>query len=197
MEAINFLLAGVGGQGVLTASNILAEVGVLAGYDVKKSEVHGMSQRGGNVTSHVRWGKTVYSPLIGVGEVDYLLAFEALESLRYLNMLRPTAKIITDDHRITPITVTTGNAVYPERGQIDGWLRQVTADVFWVPGVSLAEGMGNARVANIIVLGFLSRLLDVPEQMWQEAIVRWVPGKVLALNQEALARGSSLAAAAR
>ncbi len=191
-QRINFLLAGVGGQGVLTASNILSAVGLAVGYDVKKSEVHGMSQRGGNVTSHVRWGEKVYAPLIGGGEVDFLMAFEAVESLRYLEMLRPEATIIADNHQIIPITVTDGAASYPSQEAIDSWLRQVTPHVFWVPGMAIAEKMGNARVANIVLLGFLAALLRMPDDVWHNALVRWVPKKVLALNEEALAAGRAL-----
>jgi len=191
-QGINFLLAGVGGQGVLTASNILASVGLAAGYDVKKSEVHGMSQRGGNVTSHVRWAETVYSPLIGTGEVDFLLAFEALESLRYLQMLRPGATIIADNHRIIPITVTDGSAGYPTEEAMNGWLRRVTPNVFWVPGMAMAEKMGNSRVANIVLLGFLAALLRMTDDVWHDAMARWVPGKVVALNKKALAAGRAL-----
>ncbi len=192
MKTINFLLAGVGGQGVLMASNILASVGMLAGYDVKKSEIHGMSQRGGNVSSHVRWGEIVHSPIIPDASADFLLAFEAMEALRYLPMLRADSVVLMDRHQIVPVTVTSGDAVYPEYADIEGTLRQISPNVQWVPGVELAEEMGNARVANIITLGLLSTYLDVPESVWKQAIARRVPQRFVELNYHAWETGRKL-----
>ncbi len=192
MKTINFLLAGVGGQGVLMASNILASVGLLAGYDVKKSEIHGMSQRGGNVSSHVRWGETVHSPIIPDAEVDYLLAFEAMEALRYLPMLRSDSVLLLDRHKIVPVTVTSSDAVYPEYEEIETALRQISPRMQWVPGLEMAEEMGNARVANIITLGLLSTYLDVPADVWKQAIVRHVPQRFMELNYRAWKSGRKL-----
>ncbi len=189
---INFLLAGVGGQGVLMASNILASVGVLAGFDVKKSEIHGMSQRGGNVSSHVRWGEIVYAPIIPDASADFLLAFESMESLRYLPMLRNDTVVLMDRHQIVPVTVTSGDAVYPEYTEIEETLRQISPNVHWIDGVKMAEEMGNARVANIITLGFLSTYLDVPESVWKQAIARRVPHRFVELNYRAWETGRKL-----
>jgi len=192
MKNINFLLVGVGGQGTLLASNIVAEVGLRAGYDVKKSEVHGMAQRGGSVSSHVRWGKTVPSPLIGQGEVDILIAFERVEALRYVDALRPGGQVLVNDHSIIPMTVTAGDQTYPSRDEIVSALHQATDAVTVIPGVTIAEELGNARTNNVVVLGALSNWLEVDESLWQEVIADRVPPKYKNLNLEAFARGKSL-----
>ncbi len=189
MQNINFLLVGVGGQGVLTASNILATAGMLAGYDVKKSEIHGMSQRGGNVSSHIRWGEAVFSPIIGDGETDFLLAFEAMEAARYTKMLKKESVLILDDHQIVPITVTSGGADYPQKTAVESQLKQVASQVLWVSGATMADEMGNSRVANIVLLGLLSTYMDVPDDVWKQAIARRVPQKALALNYRAFEAG--------
>jgi indolepyruvate ferredoxin oxidoreductase beta subunit len=189
MKQSSFVLAGVGGQGTLLASSILAEVGLTAGYDVKKSEVHGMAQRGGSVSSHVRWGERVYSPLISSGEADVLIAFEWLEALRYLNLLRPGGKVLVNDHVITPVTVTTGNAVYPAREQILHALRQATADVTVIPGIGIARELGNVRANNVVVLGALSVGLSVDAQTWKHVIETRVPPRYKVLNLAAFSRG--------
>jgi len=189
LDGVNFLLAGVGGQGVLLASNILAEVGLALGYDVKKSEVHGMSQRGGSVSSHVRWGRQVFSPLIGRGEVDVLLSLECLETVRHLETLHPESLIIADPFALHPVTVTAGNATYPELVQVRTWVAQATPNVYWVPGTELAERLGNAKAGNVVLLGALSAFLDVSPETWEGALRRRVPQRFLALNQQAFSVG--------
>jgi indolepyruvate ferredoxin oxidoreductase beta subunit len=185
----DFLLAGVGGQGTLLASNILAEIGLRAGYDVKKSEVHGMAQRGGSVTSHVRWADKVYAPLIGQGEVDYLLAFERLEGLRYVEQLRPDGTLVVSEHGIPPVSVTAGKDEYPADGQIRRVFGDVAGKVIWVPSVRLAEELGSARAHNVVMLGALSAQLDVDGQVWLEVIEQRVPAKFVELNRKAFLRG--------
>lgn len=192
MKTINFLLVGVGGQGVLMASNILASVGMMAGYEVKKSEIHGMSQRGGNVSSHVRWGEAVFSPIIPDSETDFLLAFEAMEALRYLPMLKRESVLLVDRHRIVPVTVTGGSAEYPAYEAIETVLRQVSDNFRWVDGGNMAATMGNSRVANIITLGLLSTYLNVADDIWKEAITRRVPQKFTELNFRAWEAGRAL-----
>ena len=189
MDKINFLLAGVGGQGTILASDVLALVGVQAGYDAKKAEVHGMAQRGGSVTSHVRWAEKVYSPLTAKGEVDILVAFERLEALRYVEFLRPGGTVLVNDHQIIPITVTSGGAEYPGDERIRAVLAEVTDDVRWVDGIAIAGELGNARVANVVLLGALSALLDVPESIWLEVIEKRVPARYVELNRQAFRRG--------
>ena len=189
MNNVNFLLCGVGGQGTILASDVLTQVGVQAGYDAKKAEVHGMAQRGGSVTSHVRWAEKVYSPLIAKGEVDVLVAFEKLEALRHIEFLRPGGTVVVNDHEIIPITVTSGGAEYPDDEHIRSVLAQVTGDVRWVDGITIAEELGNVRVANVVLLGALSTLLDVPESIWLQVIEKRVPARYVELNRSAFRRG--------
>jgi indolepyruvate ferredoxin oxidoreductase beta subunit len=189
-ERFNFLLAGVGGQGTILASNVLAEVGLAAGFDVKKSEVHGMAQRGGSVNTHIRWDAVrVYSPLIGLGEADVLLAFERAEALRYADYLRVGGVAIVDEHAIEPITVTSGGAHYPTLGELHALLDGVTEQVHVVPGTDIARELGNHRAANVVLLGTLSAFLDVPVDTWLAVIESRVPPKYVALNHQAFERG--------
>jgi len=189
MNNVDFLLAGVGGQGTILASNVLTQVGVQAGYDAKKAEVHGMAQRGGSVTSHVRWAEKVYSPLIAKGKVDVLIAFEKLEALRHIEFLRLGGTVVVNDYEIIPITVTSGGAEYPDDEHIRTVLAEVTGDVRWVDGVTIAEELGNVRVANVVLLGALSTLLDVPQSIWLEVIEKRVPARYVELNRSAFWRG--------
>jgi indolepyruvate ferredoxin oxidoreductase beta subunit len=190
MKGMNFLLAGVGGQGTLLASNVLAHVGVEAGFDVKKAEVHGMAQRGGSVNSHVRWGEKIYSPLIGWGEVDYLVAFEKLEAMRYLDMLRPGGTVLVGEMRIPPLSVSSGDDIYPDDEQVRHIVGQVTDDLYFVPSIRLAEEAGNTRAHNIVVLGALSNwIAQVPPEQWQQVIAAWVPSRYVEVNMKAFQAG--------
>lgn len=189
-KSYNFLLAGVGGQGTILASNVLAEVGLAAGYDVKKSEVHGMAQRGGSVNTHVRWdAEQVHSPLIGLGEADILLVFEEAEALRYASFLKPGGVAVVNQHTIRPITVTSGGAHYPDEDELRGVYRGLTDRLTLVPGTTLARELGNLRVANVILIGALSTFLDVPAETWLEVIESRVPPKYVELNRRAFLRG--------
>jgi indolepyruvate ferredoxin oxidoreductase beta subunit len=190
MKAFNFLVVGVGGQGALLASNVLAEVGVRAGYDVKKAEVHGMSQRGGSVNSHVRWGSGVLSPVIGRGQVDYLLALEKLEALRYLSMLRPGATALVGEFEIPPLSVSSGSDHYPDDDELENALVQVTQDYHLVPSLTLAKEAGSPRAHNVVLLGALSSLIgEVPSEIWLQVIGERVPEKYIELNRQAFAAG--------
>jgi len=194
MQDTNFLLAGVGGQGTLLASNVLAQVGVRAGFDVKKAEVHGMAQRGGSVSSHLRWGEKVYSPLIGRGEVDYLVAFEKLEALRYVGMLRPGGMALVGEMRIPPLSVSSGDDVYPDDEQVRRVIGEVAGSLYLVPSIQLAEEAGNVRAHNIVVLGALSNFIEqVPPEVWLEVIAEWVPARYVEVNREAFHRGQRFA----
>lgn len=189
-HATNFVLVGVGGQGTLLASNILADVGLAAGLDVKKSEVHGMSQRGGSVVSHVRWHpEHVASPLVGLGEADILLAFEKLEALRFVEFLKPGGTAIVNEMVIVPITVSAGTGHYPDDAALDAALAAVSAREIRVPGERLAQEAGNAKAANVVLLGAISRLLDLPEELWWRCLEQRVPKKFLDLNRTAFASG--------
>jgi indolepyruvate ferredoxin oxidoreductase beta subunit len=190
---LNFLLVGVGGQGTLLASNILARTGVRAGFDVKKAEVHGMSQRGGSVSSHVRWGDQVHSPLIGRGGVDYLVAFEKLEALRYASMLRPGGTAIVGEMRIPPLSVSSGDDVYPDDGAVQSIMEEVTDDYYFIPSLRLAEEAGNVRAHNILVLGALSNsIAQVSADTWLEVIAEWVPQKFIEVNRRAFMAGREI-----
>lgn len=185
----NILLSGVGGQGIITASKVLSEAALISGCQIKKSEVHGMSQRGGSVESHVRFSrdKDVYSPLIPAGEVDILLAFEALEALRSLPMTRPEGLVLVDDREIVPMSVTTGAFEYPPDA-----LDQLVAggrQVYVVRSFDIAYELGEGRAANVVMLGAASRFLDIDAAAWPEAIRRSVRPKALETNLQAFEAG--------
>jgi indolepyruvate ferredoxin oxidoreductase beta subunit len=194
MRQTNFLIVGVGGQGALLASNVLAEVGVQAGNDVKKAEIHGMSQRGGSVTSHVRWGAEVRSPVISRGEVDFLLALEKLEALRYLTMLRPGGTAVLGEFKIPPLSVSSGGERYPDDQEIKSLVHQVTQNFYLVPTLTLAKEAGNARAHNVVLLGALSALIDdVSPEIWLQVIADRVPERYVELNRQAFASGRRIA----
>jgi len=196
-DSCSFMVVGVGGQGILLASNILAEVGLAAGFDVKKSEVHGMSQRGGSVVSHVRWNRAgVHSPLVGHGEADILLAFERMEALRFADYLKPGGTAVVNEMEIVPITVSAGGAHYPPAGALAETFAALSATVVSVPGERLAGEAGTVKAANVVLLGAVSTLLDVPEDVWWECLAQRVPKKFLDLNRTAFAAGREAAAAA-
>jgi indolepyruvate ferredoxin oxidoreductase beta subunit len=183
----NVLVAGVGGQGVILASDIMCEVFMEAGYDVKKSEIHGMAMRGGIVTSHFRFGGKVYSPLIKQGEVDILFAFEQLEGLRWLNHLKPNGKIIMNDNKVNPPIVNLGDMEYPK--DIPEKIRSKFKDFYLVKGTEIAIQMGDIRAANVVLLGAISKFFDVKEDLWLQTILDYLPPKVHELNKKAFVAG--------
>lgn len=189
MTKTDFLLAGVGGQGVLTASDIVAEVGMAVGLDAKKSEIHGFSQRGGVVESHVRWGERVAAPLGEKGRIDYLLAFELMESARWIEFLRPGGVVIVNRQRILPMSATVGDAIYPEDAAIENALRAVTDRIVYVDGLDVAKGLGNKNLANTVLLGALSREMNVDPETWLDVIVQRVPKKYVEENKKAFWAG--------
>lgn len=186
----NILLAGVGGQGILLASEILAEAFMLAGFDVKKSEIHGMSQRGGSVVSHVRFGEKVFSPVVPEGEGDILFGFELLETFRYLDLLRPGAKVVANDFRIPPPAVLLGQEAYPE--DLDVMISARFPDFYLIDGLKLAKQAGNPRAANTVLLGAVSRHLEIDESVWHKALEKMVPSKALEINLRAFQAGRSI-----
>jgi indolepyruvate ferredoxin oxidoreductase, beta subunit len=196
-KTINFMLAGVGGQGTILASDVLANVGLASGYQAKQAEVHGMSQRGGSVTSYVRWGETVYSPLVGAGEVDVFLTFEKAEALRNLDQLRPGALAVISLEAIKPVTVTSGGQPYPDDDHLRLCLAQVTNRAFYVDAQKIAAGLGNLKVSNVALMGALSGLMESqdfsePEltaETWLQVISARVPKKPIELNKKAFMAG--------
>ncbi|MBC7228525.1 MAG: indolepyruvate oxidoreductase subunit beta [Thermoflexales bacterium] len=190
---INFLFVGVGGQGVLTASDIAAQVGLDLGLEAKKSEVHGFAQRGGVVESHVRWGERVGAPIAEQGTVDVLVAFELLEAARWIEWLRPGGSVVVNRQKMAPMSVTVGNAVYPDEAAILEALRRRAARVVLVDGLSLAERAGTTRAVNSVILGALSALLETPPDVWEEAVVRRVPPRYAEANRTAFRLGREAA----
>lgn len=188
-ETINFLLAGVGGQGTLLASDILAEVGLHVGYDAKKSEVHGMAQRGGAVVSHVRWGKRVASPLCERGTVDYFVAQEMLESLRWLEYLRPGGTIILSRQQLPPTSTVFGSDVYPKDEQVIEEVGKLAGKILALDAIGIAETLGNRRIANSVLLGALSSELDLDPEAWISVIESRVPPRHKEANRKAFLAG--------
>ncbi|MGQ9857718.1 MAG: indolepyruvate oxidoreductase subunit beta [Thermodesulfobacteriota bacterium] len=187
----NILIVGVGGQGVILASDILSEVAMRSGLDVKKSEVHGMAQRGGIVSSHVRYGEKVDSPLIPKGKVDVLMSFELAEAVRWLGLLSPEGRAVVNSQRIVPPIVSTGLAKYPE--EAEQILRSSAKEPILVDALGIAEELGNPRLVNIILLGITSTMLDLPERNWKQVVAQRVPQAFKDLNLKAFDRGRSLA----
>jgi indolepyruvate ferredoxin oxidoreductase beta subunit len=189
----NIVLTGVGGQGVILASYVLAQAALAEGFDVKQSEVHGMSQRGGSVLSHLRFGGKVWSPLVTQGAADILLSFEALEALRYVNWLRPGGVLIYNALRINPSTVSSGLSSYP-----DAVFDQIAAawdNVLPVDAGTLATKAGNARAANMVLLGSVSARLPFRDDTYQRIIAEVVPPKTVDANMKAFALGKEAATA--
>lgn len=188
-KSVNVLVVGIGGQGIILLSDILAEAAFESGRDVKKSEIHGLSQRGGSVISHIRWGAKVHSPVIMDGEADFILALEEIEALRNAHMARPEGRILVNDFRSLPATVVSGAAKCPE--DIDARLVEF-ARIEKVPATKIARQLGNIRTSNIVLLGALSRYLEIPENIWQAAVKKTVPEKYAGLNLKAFSCGRAI-----
>jgi len=187
METTNILLSGVGGQGVLLASQIFTSVAIEADLDVKQSEVHGMSQRGGSVTSHVRFGDKVFSPTIDPGEADFLIGFERLETLRNVHCLKPGGTIIYNSMRINPSTVAAGVAEYPD--DVAAQIEAFGEKTFQVDGLGLGQQAGNPRSSNVVMVGAVSCFLPLPEALWEAKIRQLLPPKLVDLNLKAFHLG--------
>ena len=190
METKNIMIVGVGGQGTLLASKLLGKVLLDQGYDVKVSEVHGMSQRGGSVVTYVRYGDKVYSPVIDKGEADIIVSFEKLESARWIEFLKPDGQIITNVQEMEPMPVIVGNAVYPEN--LIEKMQKAGAKVDAKDFLKLAEEAGSSKAVNIALMGRLSKYFpDISEDKWLSALEAIVPPKFLELNKKAFALGQS------
>jgi indolepyruvate ferredoxin oxidoreductase, beta subunit len=187
----NIFLSGVGGQGTILASNILGQVLLDAGYDVKKAEVHGMAQRGGDVTTHFRFGEKVYSPLIKQGDVDYLVSFELLEALRYLNWVKPEGKVILNNFSILPPSVNLGKMEYPKDVE-KTFKKHFKENVWLVNGYEIAKGIGNIQVANVVLLGALSNFFpELKSEQWTDGIKSLLPAHLYEINVKAFEEGRS------
>jgi len=188
-KVTNIFLSGVGGQGTILASNILGEVFLKTGYDVKKSEVHGMAQRGGDVTTHFRFGKKVYSPLIKYGDVDFLISFELLEAARYINWVKPEGKVIINKQEILPPTVSLGQMAYPN--DIEKTFKKYFRNHVWiVNGQEIARKLGNIQAANVVLVGAFSNFFpEIKEEQWTNAIKELLAAKLHELNLTAFHEG--------
>ena len=183
----NIMIVGVGGQGSLLASKLLGHLLLTRGYDVKVSEVHGMSQRGGSVVTYVRYGDRVYSPIIDKGEADFVVSFEQLEAARWIEYLRPDGIVVTNTQKTDPMPVITGATTYPE-GLIEK-MRDKGVNVDAIDALSLAEQAGSSKAVNLVLMGRLSKYFDFDDAVWQEAIEACVPAKFLELNRKAFDLG--------
>lgn len=183
----NIMIVGVGGQGSLLASKLLGHLLLSEGYDVKVSEVHGMSQRGGSVVTYVRFGEKVYSPIIDKGEADFIVSFEELEAARYVSYLKEGGRIVTNTQQIDPMPVIIGAAQYPE--ELIGKMRELGIKVDAMDCLSLANEAGSSKAVNIVLMGRLSRYFDIPVEKWQQAIRDCVPPKFAELNLRAFSLG--------
>ena len=188
METKNIMIVGVGGQGSLLASKLLGQLLLSQGYDVKVSEVHGMSQRGGSVVTYVRYGDRVASPLIDKGEADYIVSFELLEAARWLEFLRPGGQIVTSTQQIDPMPVVTGVTTYPEN-LVEKLKAKANVDA--LDCLSIAMEAGSPKAVNIVLMGRLSHYFDLPEEAWMKALDVVVPAKFLEMNKKAFLLGKN------
>ncbi len=189
METKNIMIVGVGGQGSLLASKLLGHLLLSQGYDVKVSEVHGMSQRGGSVVTYVRYGDHVYSPVIDRGEADFIVSFELLEAARWLPFLKKDGQIVTNTQQIDPMPVITGAVEYPQ--DLVEKLRSAGAKVDAMNCLKLAKEAGSAKAVNIVLLGRLSHYFDLPQEAWMASLEANVPAKFLEMNKKAFELGKN------
>ncbi|MDD4172438.1 MAG: indolepyruvate oxidoreductase subunit beta [Syntrophomonas sp.] len=186
----NVLIVGVGGQGTLLTSRIIAQVAVQMGYDVKVSEIHGMAQRGGSVVSQVRYGNRVYSPIITKGEADIILAFEKIEAARWLDYLKPDGMVIINNERVNPLPVMSGKAKYPD--DIHNKIAALLPKTSIVDATDIADRCGNTKAANVVLVGMLSQAIGLPAEEVEKAIRAIVPAKALDINLKAFNEGRQL-----
>ena len=183
----NILIAGVGGQGTLLTSRILAQVLLQMGYDVKVSEVHGMAQRGGSVVTQVRYGEKVYSPIIKKGDADILMAFEKLEAARWADYINPDGLVIINNERVDPLPVISGKAQYPQ--DIDQQIKKTIPNTIIIDAAEIAAKCGNIKSANVVMVGMLAKAMDLPVALMEQAIKESVPSKAIDINLNAFTEG--------
>jgi len=189
VKKIDLLVTGVGGQGVVLASDIIGETAIAAGYDVKKTDTLGMAQRGGSVVSHVRMAPEVFSPLIREGTADLLLAFEKLEAARWSHYLRPGGIAIVNVYEQPPLSVSLGQEKYPTQGEIAAALKRQTDQVYFVDGTAQAQKLGNVRTLNLYMLGCFSIFAPLEIDTWKESIARFLPQNLRDINLTAFEKG--------
>ena len=189
-ETKSIMLVGVGGQGTLLASRILGNVLLSAGYDVKVSEVHGMSQRGGSVVTYIKYGDKIFSPVIEKGEADVIISFEELEAARWLPYLKKGGRIITNSRQVNPMPVIMGVQEYPE--DLTEKIRAKGVDITAIDALSLAEQAGSSRAVNVVLMGLVSKTAGFPEEAWQKALEACVPAKAMEINKKAFELGRAV-----
>ncbi|OGO00630.1 MAG: indolepyruvate oxidoreductase [Chloroflexi bacterium RBG_13_51_52] len=189
MEKMDLLITGVGGQGVVLASDIIGETALASGFDVKKTDTLGMAQRGGSVVSHVRLAEKVWSPLIKEGEVDLLLALEKLEAARWSHYLKSDAIVIINNYEQPPLSVSLGQEKYPTDKDIAAALKRRTDQIYFIDGNERAKELGNVRTLNIYMLGCFSAFAPLDIKVWEDSISRRMPEKLLEINLKAFAMG--------
>jgi indolepyruvate ferredoxin oxidoreductase beta subunit len=189
-EVKSFVLVGVGGQGILLATQIAARAAMISGFDVKTNEVHGMAQRGGSVAAQIRFGKAVSSPLVPEGTARALASLERIEALRYKDLLAPDGLAVVSTQAIVPVTVSSGRAAYP--ADAEERLKSMFPRLMFIDAVGIAGGLGDARAANVVILGALSRALSIPEESWMEAIELCVRPAFVRINSRAFRAGQAL-----
>lgn len=190
MKDVNVLMVGVGGHGVILASDAMAEIGMNNGYDVKKTDSLGMAQRGGSVVSHVRWGKEVFSPMTKKGEVDFLIGFEELEAARWAPYLRPGGVALVADLVVIPISAVDGSIPYPEWNQMEKIFSRYTDRTYLIPATGIGEEVGNPRALNMVMLGSLSIFLELEAEAWMEDIRHRIPPRFLDSSLAAFSKGA-------
>ena len=186
-KTMNLFLSGVGGQGILLASEVISSACLNAGFDVKQSEVHGMAQRGGSVISHIRFGRKVYSPLIELGDADIVVAFEMLEALRYLPYMNRHTKVVVNTQKMLPAPVATGVVTYP--ADVLEQLTQRDITIFPIDAFEIAKSAGETRAVNMVLVGALSSLLPLDEKVFLDAITERIPEKIRNVNTQAFLKG--------
>lgn len=190
-KVTNILIVGVGGQGTLLTSRIIAQVAVQMGFDVKVSEIHGMAQRGGSVVSQVRYGSQVFSPIISKGEADIILAFEKIEAARWLDYLKPEGMVIINNERVNSLPVMSGKVKYPDH--IHEKVAELVPKTTIVDATDIAVRCGNFRAANVVLVGMLSQAMGIPAEEVEKAVTAIVPAKALDVNLKAFREGFKLA----
>lgn len=189
-QTTNILIVGVGGQGTLLTSRIIADVVVQMGFDVKVSEIHGMAQRGGSVVSQVRYGEKVNSPIIKKGDADIILAFEKVEAARWLDYLKTDGMVIINNERVDPLPVMSGKVKYPD--DITDKIRELVKKTIVINATETAKSCGNSRAANVVMVGLLSSAIGLPTKEVEKAIEKMVPAKALSINLAAFQKGCEL-----
>jgi indolepyruvate ferredoxin oxidoreductase beta subunit len=189
MSSYNIIIAGVGGQGVILAGNVIGDAAIDAGYDVKKTDTIGMAQRGGSVISHLRVAPKIYSPVIGDCKADIVMSFEKMEAARCFGFLKPGGIVILNNREMPPLSVSCGQEKYPSDDEIMTVLRRKTDKIYFVEGTRKSEAIGNVKVLNIFMLGCLSQFMDIEDKVWRESIIKSLPAKIVNINLTAFEAG--------